>query len=175
MPSEFGSSIPFSGPLPNVKVYFAQSSTHKIIIIIIIIIIWMAYFMLGWPCIWTVWISITMHCLSSVYWVITPMHDSGASAAHHQEVECICVANSTCYVSDLTVNWPGSCHTFSCTNTPTFSTPVILHTYPPMKLEQTGCSETLAFKLQTPVNSPEESIRHSEHGESLKSGIYKVS
>jgi hypothetical protein len=27
----------------------------------------------------------------------------------------------------------------------------------------------LAFKLQTPVNHPEESIRQSEHGESLKS------
>jgi hypothetical protein len=38
-----------------------------------------------------------------------------------------------------------------------------------MKMEQTECSETLVFKLQTPVNHPEESIRHSEHGESLKS------
>jgi hypothetical protein len=54
---------------------------------------------------------------------------------------------------------------------PTFSTPVTLHTYPPMKMEQTQCSEMLAFKLQTPVNHPEESIRHSEHGESLKSRI----
>jgi hypothetical protein len=30
-----------------------------------------------------------------------------------------------------------------------------------MKIEQTECSETLAFKLQTPRNSPEESIRYS--------------
>ena len=29
-----------------------------------------------------------------------------------------------------------SSQTFSCTNPPTFSTPVILHTYPPMKMEQ---------------------------------------
>jgi hypothetical protein len=29
-----------------------------------------------------------------------------------------------------------------------------------MKIEQTECSETLAFKLQTPGNHPEESIRH---------------
>jgi hypothetical protein len=29
---------------------------------------------------------------------------------------------------------------------------------------QTQCSETLAFELQTPVNHPEESIRHSKHG-----------
>jgi hypothetical protein len=44
-----------------------------------------------------------------------------------------------------------------------------LHTYSPMKMEQTVCSETLAFKLQTPGNNPEESIRHSKQGESLKS------
>jgi hypothetical protein len=37
-----------------------------------------------------------------------------------------------------------------------------------MKMEQTERSETLAFKLQTLVNHPEESIRHSEHGDSLK-------
>jgi hypothetical protein len=30
-------------------------------------------------------------------------------------------------------------------------------------------SETLAFKLQMPVNHQEESIQHSEHGEGLKS------
>ena len=42
-------------------------------------------------------------------------------------------------------------------------------TYPPMKIEQTECSETLAYKIQTPGNYPEESIQHSEHGESLKS------
>jgi hypothetical protein len=40
-----------------------------------------------------------------------------------------------------------------------------------MKMEHTQCSETLAFKLQTPVNHPEESTRHSEHGESLKSRV----
>jgi hypothetical protein len=41
------------------------------------------------------------------------------------------------------------------------------HTYPPMKMEQTEHSETLAFKLQTLVNHPEESILHSEHGVSF--------
>jgi len=39
----------------------------------------------------------------------------------------------------------------------------------PMKMEQTECSETSAYKLQTPGNYPKESIRHTEHGESLKS------
>jgi hypothetical protein len=38
-------------------------------------------------------------------------------------------------------------------------------------MEQTECSEMLAFKLQTLVNHPEESIQHSEHGENLKSRI----
>jgi hypothetical protein len=34
-----------------------------------------------------------------------------------------------------------------------------------MKMEQTECSETLAFKLQTPGNNPEESIQHSKQAE----------
>jgi len=38
-----------------------------------------------------------------------------------------------------------------------------------MKMEQTECSETSAYKIQTPGNYPEESIQHSEHGERLKS------
>jgi hypothetical protein len=52
---------------------------------------------------------------------------------------------------------------------PTLPTAVTLHTYPPMKMEQTECSKILAFKLQTSVNHPEESVQHSEDGESLKS------
>jgi hypothetical protein len=51
----------------------------------------------------------------------------------------------------------------------TFSTAVTLHTYSPMKMEQTGCSETLAFKLQTPGNNSEENTRHSKHCKNLKS------
>ena len=35
-----------------------------------------------------------------------------------------------------------------------------------MRMEQTECSETSAYKIQTPWNYPEESIQHSEHGES---------
>jgi hypothetical protein len=59
--------------------------------------------------------------------------------------------------------------TFSRLNTPTFSNPVILHTYPPMKIAQAECSKTSAYKIQTPGNYPEESIQHSKHGERLKS------
>jgi len=40
-----------------------------------------------------------------------------------------------------------------------------------MKMEKTECSETSAYKIQTLGNYPKESIRHSEHGESLKSRI----
>jgi len=35
----------------------------------------------------------------------------------------------------------------------------------------TECSEMSAYKFQTPRNYPEESIQHSEQGESLKSRI----
>jgi hypothetical protein len=41
-------------------------------------------------------------------------------------------------------------------------------------MEQTVFSETLASKLQMPVNHPEESIQHSEHGESLKLRINEL-
>jgi hypothetical protein len=42
-------------------------------------------------------------------------------------------------------------------------------TYLPVCEDGTEYSEMLAFKIQTPVNDPEESTRHSELGESLKS------
>ena len=67
----------------------------------------------------------------------------------------------------------GSSQTFPRINTLTISNLVILHTYPPIKMEQRECSETSAYKIQTPGNYPEESIQHSEHGESLKSRIFK--
>jgi hypothetical protein len=41
-----------------------------------------------------------------------------------------------------------------------------------MKMEQTECSETSAYKIQTPGNYPEENIQHSQHGESLKSRTF---
>ena len=44
----------------------------------------------------------------------------------------------------------------------------------PMKMEQTECSETSAYKIQTPGNYPKESIQHTEHGESLKLRIHFV-
>jgi hypothetical protein len=47
--------------------------------------------------------------------------------------------------------------------------PSHFYTYPLMKMERTECSETSAYKIQTPGNYPEESIQHTEHGESLKS------
>jgi len=38
-------------------------------------------------------------------------------------------------------------------------------------MEQTECSETPEYKIQTPGNYPKENIQHTEHGESLKSRI----
>jgi hypothetical protein len=43
-----------------------------------------------------------------------------------------------------------------------------------MKMEQIECSETSAYKIQTPRNYPEENIQHTEHGESLKSSFVHV-
>jgi len=40
-----------------------------------------------------------------------------------------------------------------------------------MKVEQTECSETSAYKIQTPGNYPEENIQHTKQGEILKSRI----
>jgi len=40
-----------------------------------------------------------------------------------------------------------------------------------MKMEKTECSETSAYKIQTPGNYPEENLQHTEHGESLKSSF----
>jgi len=61
-----------------------------------------------------------------------------------------------------------SSQTFSCINTPTF--PKFNHTsHLPAYQDGTECSETSAYKIQTPGNYPQESIQHSEHGESLKS------
>jgi hypothetical protein len=38
---------------------------------------------------WIIWIiTNTMHCLSSVYWLIAPLHVLGISAAHYQAAEC---------------------------------------------------------------------------------------
>jgi hypothetical protein len=43
-----------------------------------------------------------------------------------------------------------------------------------MKMEQTQCSETSAYKILTPGNYPKENIQQTEHGESLKSRKKKV-
>jgi len=40
-----------------------------------------------------------------------------------------------------------------------------------MKMEQTEYSE-MSYKIQTPGNYPEESLQHSEQGESVKSRTY---
>jgi len=40
-----------------------------------------------------------------------------------------------------------------------------------MKIEQTVCSKTSAYKIQTLGDYPEENIQRTEHGESLKSRI----
>jgi hypothetical protein len=41
-------------------------------------------------------------------------------------------------------------------------------------MEQTECSATSAYKIQTPGNYPEENIQHTEHGKSLKSKVLSL-
>jgi hypothetical protein len=41
-------------------------------------------------------------------------------------------------------------------------------------MEQIECSETSAYKIQTPGNHPEENIQHTEEGENLKSKILSL-
>jgi hypothetical protein len=43
---------------------------------------------------------------------------------------------------------------------PNISQTYSFYTYPPVKMEQIECSETSAYKIQTPVNYPEESTQH---------------
>jgi len=43
-----------------------------------------------------------------------------------------------------------------------------------MKMGQTGCSETLAYEIQTPGNHAEESRQHTGHGESMKARIIRI-
>jgi len=49
---------------------------------------------------------------------------------------------------------------------------VEVYTYLLMKMEETECFETSAYKIRTPANYPEENIQHTEHGESLKSDMF---
>ena len=66
----------------------------------------------------------------------------------------------------------GSCcfraKSFSCINTPTVLSSSHTSYHLPMKMEQTECSETSAFIIQTPGNYPKENTQFSERGESLK-------
>ena len=54
-----------------------------------------------------------------------------------------------------------SSQTISRINTPIFSDLVIFHNYPPMKVEETECSETSSYKIQTQGNCPDESTQQA--------------
>jgi len=54
---------------------------------------------------------------------------------------------------------------------PTFLKPSSFYTHLPVYEDGTECSETSAYNLQARGNYPEESIQHSDHGESLKSRV----
>jgi hypothetical protein len=53
--------------------------------------------------------SVLIEHITLVVFSLLSFHTStcfGRSAAHHQEVECICVANGTYYAYELTVSGP---------------------------------------------------------------------
>jgi len=52
--------------------------------------------------------------------------------------------------------------------------PSSFYTHLPSYEDGAECSETSAYKIQTPGNHPKESIQHSGHGESLKSRTPKI-
>jgi len=54
----------------------------------------------------------------------------------------------------------GSSQTLSRIHTPTFSNLVVLQSSLPVKMEQTECSETSAYKIQMLGNYPEENIQY---------------
>ena len=60
-----------------------------------------------------------------------------------------------------------SSQTFLRKNTPAFSNPIILHAYPPMKMEQ-SVLKCRHIEFRRRGNYPEESIQHSKHGESFE-------
>jgi hypothetical protein len=60
-----------------------------------------------------------------------------------------------------------SSQTFSLINIPTFINPSHSSHLPAYE-DETECSETSAYNIQTPGNYPEERIQHSEHGKSFK-------
>ena len=63
--------------------------------------------------------------------------------------------------------------TFSRINTPTFLN-LVHSSHLPAYENGKECSETSAYKIQTPGNYPEESIQYSEQVESLKSRIIQL-
>jgi hypothetical protein len=104
-------------------------------------------------CMWMITNSI--HCLYSDYWVITPLHVSGLSATHRQKVECIYVANGTCYTSELTVSGPRPA------DSPQLNFLISLTSYP---LAYEGGTDTVfrnvGYKHHTPGNNPKDYTQH---------------
>jgi hypothetical protein len=58
-----------------------------------------------------------MHCLSSLYWITTPIPVSGPFVAHHEEVVCVYAANSICFSAKSSVGGPAESRLRRKTNT----------------------------------------------------------
>jgi hypothetical protein len=99
-----------------------------------------------------------------------------ATHSHQWHVKGPFTSTACCVLS-----LPPSCPSFLLAQTTSpykcwlLSIRVIIQTYPPMKMEQIQCSETSAYKIQTPGNYPEDNILHPQHCESLKTTTFSLS
>jgi hypothetical protein len=92
---------------------------------------------------------------------ITTLHDSPFSPRNSTLTHAVYVGHclQTCFLP-ATYPTPEGLGYFS-NLFPHYISPLLSHrTYSPMKMERTECSETLAFKLQTPGNNPKANIRN---------------
>jgi hypothetical protein len=85
---------------------------------------------------------------------ITTLHDSSSSPRNSTLTHAVYVSHcfQTCFLP--ATNPPEGLGYFSNLFPHYISPTLSLCTYSPMKTERTECSETLAFKLQTPGNNP---------------------
>jgi hypothetical protein len=122
--------------------------------------------------------------------------NTSTSASNNTSVVCSLLGNSsasefymptfrnlptTCFVDGPTLNpvtlLPIGLGYFQAKPSPAcipqlFSNLVIIHLL--AHEDGTECSETSAYKIETPGNCTEENIQHTEHGESLKSRIISL-
>ena len=127
---------------------------------------------------WKRWSHLKQNSLTSTIPWLTPTHTVSPSHTCPWP-PCGSLPSTTCFCT-RTLHYPPSCwlRLFFETNLFPNKYSNILKPSHPSYLsayeDGTECSETSACKIQTQGNYPEESVQHSEHGESLKLRISKA-